>query len=365
VSATERWTLIVLEENELDTLPFVESIREQKKGTLVLWRKLDRLAAAEGSIERGLGEGMVRVHDHLALVFHRYMSEGAAPDRLQISINESPVRPIDPFLTWHTATQLMPEERLQIERSVVAVQPYILPHYSKLAPPELEVAGGEEGLRREQGFYVYRNRRLIIWGTWFRLARQEELTKLARVRVDIPNSLDHLWTLDIKKSGAHPPLEVRQNLRRILERIAASSRRVYTYRGRRTNDEQSVPVWFRLEDRGGVAYRLNREHPVVASVSSRLDEPDQRLLESVLKSVEDMLPAEALYADMASDKCLVRQKSAVTIEELSDLALQLLDACGTDEGQRQTLLKNLPLLEPFVFHEEITQQIISRVRNGR
>lgn len=61
-----------------------------------------------------------------------------------------------------------------------------------------------------KAFYVYRNRRLIIWGTWFRLASKDELSKLARVRVDIPNSLDHLWTLDIKKSAAHPPEIVRK-----------------------------------------------------------------------------------------------------------------------------------------------------------
>ena len=60
------------------------------------------------------------------------------------------------------------------------------------------------GLRKNQGFYTYRNKRLLVWGNWFRQMRQGDLSKLARVQVDIPNSLDDLWTLDIKKSTASP-----------------------------------------------------------------------------------------------------------------------------------------------------------------
>ena len=85
-------------------------------------------------------------------------------------------------------------------------------------------AGGEEGLRRHQGFYVYRGRRLITFGTWFRLLRQGELTKLARVQIDIPNTLDHLWALDVKKSTAFPPEAVRAGLLTTIERIGGESR---------------------------------------------------------------------------------------------------------------------------------------------
>ena len=53
--------------------------------------------------------------------------------------------------------------------------------------------GGIEDLRSKQGFYIYRNKRLIIWGTWFGMKQRAELTKNARIRVDIPNSLDDIW----------------------------------------------------------------------------------------------------------------------------------------------------------------------------
>jgi hypothetical protein len=364
VATTKRWTLLLLEPTEIAELLFVNDLKSQGKGTMVLWRRLDRLSAGEGSVELALGEGMVRVREHLALVFHRFLSPEGKLDDLDISINENPVCPLDPFLTWHRATQKLPEEQIRLGDGLVLVQPFILPHYSKLAPSELELAGGEEGLRRQQGFYVYRNRRLIIWGTWFRLARQEELSKLARVRVDMPNTLDHLWTLDIKKSIAHPPLEVRQNLKRIVDRIAEGSRRVYTYRARRANDDTFVHIWDRTEGRHGISYRVNREHPIIASVAGRLDDTDVRLFFSALKALEDMFPAEALYGDMASDRRHVQQRPPTSSEEeLADLAGQLLDACGTNRASRINLLSSLHLLEPFSYHPDLTRAIVARMQS--
>lgn len=365
VIATEKWTLLLLDPSEIKALPLVDMLSSQGRGTMIVWRRLDRLSAGEGSMETALGGGMVRVREHLALVFHRFLSEEGQSGRMDLSINENPVAPLDPFLTWHRATRKLPEEQIRVENSRVLVQPYILPHYSKLDPKELELAGGEEGLRRQQGFYVYRNRRLIIWGTWFRLARQEELTKLARVRVDMQNSLDHLWTLDIKKSVAHPPLEVRQNLRRIVERIAEGSRRVYKYRGRRSNEDGWIHIWDRTEGRDGISYLINREHPIITSVVGKLDDEDLGLFHSVLKGLEEMFPVEALYADMASDRRHVRQRPDPSEEELADLAGQLLDACGTNRVSKSNLLSNLHLLEPFSHHPDITRTIVARMQGER
>ena len=122
----------------------------------------------------------------------------------------------------------------------VVVRPYILPHISKLSQKELKALGGKEGLRRQQGFYIYRNRRLLVWGTWFRLMRQGDLSKLARVQVDIPNSLDDLWTLDIKKSTATPPEEVKQNLAVVIAKISEGSKRTWTYRGKKETSDDIV-----------------------------------------------------------------------------------------------------------------------------
>lgn len=92
----------------------------------------------------------------------------------------------------------------------ISLQPYILPHRNKLTREDLLKVGGSDDLRMNQGFYIYRCKRLIIWGTWFRLLGKDELNKLARVKVDIPNSLDEIWSIDVKKSTANLPDKIRK-----------------------------------------------------------------------------------------------------------------------------------------------------------
>jgi hypothetical protein len=363
IAKTQRWTLLTLEPKDIKTIPFVDELKKKPHGTVVLWKHLDRIGDAEGSVALGLREGMTRVRQHLALVFHRFLSDEVRAARITLTMNLDPVQLFDPFLTWHSATQQLPTQVIRISGADVVVRPYILPHYTKLTADELELAGGEEGLRRQQGFYIYRNRRLIIWGTWFRLARQEELTKLARVRVDIPNSLDSMWTLDIKKSAASPPLDVRRNLSNIIGRIAESSGRVYRFRGRRTAADKFVHMWDRREGRHGVTYTINREHPLFAAHSQTLDDPDRTALSDLVGTIESMLPVEAIYADLAGDKVGIDQRPAYSMEQLADLAGRLLDAAGREANARHNLLSQLSLLEPFSFYPEESMSIIQRLTN--
>ncbi len=239
VARRQDWMLLGLSDEQMKALPLVEELRSQESGTLVLWEDFDRLVADGTPLERALGNRVDVARDHLELVFHRFLNPTLGARPVVLSINRNPLRPVDPFLTALKATQALPIEEFAVDGDRVAVSPFILPHISKLSSSDLELAGGEEGLRRNQGFYIYRNRRLISWGSWFRLVRQEELTKLARVQVDISNQLDHLWQLDIKKSATYPPESLREGLKQIIHRITEGSRRVYTYRGRKSSRTRS------------------------------------------------------------------------------------------------------------------------------
>lgn len=55
-----------------------------------------------------------------------------------------------------------------------------------------------ESNKLEPGLYIYRNKRLIAWGKWFKLVRTNDLANLAKIQIDIPNSLDDLWEIDVK-----------------------------------------------------------------------------------------------------------------------------------------------------------------------
>lgn len=353
------WALDVLGEEEASQIPQAAPLADLASGTVVIWEKFDRATAGEASETRALDELVDRGREHLGLVFHRYIAGDEGAGRLALSVNNLVLKPLDPFLRANRATQQLPEERLSVEGVDVVFTPYVLPHISKLTAADLALAGGEEGLRRGQGFYVYRNRRLITSGTWFRLVRQEELTKLARVRVDIPNSLDHLWALDVKKSAANPPEVIRTGLKRVVERIAETSRHVYRFRGRRAAGGSVIHVWHRLVVRGGVDYTVNRDHPIVEALRRALDPADQGLVDQMLRTVEMSLPTDALYADLASERRVPPSTDAGESEAfLQDLAGRMLDAAGGDPARRSDILKALPTLEPFSTNPTQTERIL-------
>ena len=175
-----------------------------------------------------------------------------------------------------------------------------MPHLSKLSQDDLDKVGGKDRLRSEQGFYVYRNKRLIIWGTWFRLERKDELNKLARVMVDIPNSFDYMWSIDIKKSTATLPDIIKKNMYNAVYESVLCSEAVHTYRGRKEKKDKDIEyVWERVKVRDGYEYQINRKIPQLELLQSTLDESQLKLLSSVINTIEEAFPVSALYVDAA------------------------------------------------------------------
>ena len=251
VARRDNWML--LDVHDAADLQHVSELLQQAHGTMVLWQNFDKLSAGETSTQDALGNRIDLARDHLALVFHRFL--GSSQHAFSIALNLNPLRALDPFLTSHKATMPLSEEDFIVEGERVHVTPYILPHLSKLSASDLQVAGGEEGLRRNQGFYVYRNERLISWGSWFRLVRQEELTKLARVQVDTTNKLDHLWCLDVKKSTAHPPEVLRTGSARSSIGLPKAAGACIRSAAGRTGSDKIIRTWDRHEVRGGFCMR--------------------------------------------------------------------------------------------------------------
>ena len=182
-----------------------------------------------------------------------------------IALNYDELEEIDPFLTAHRSTLKAQPESFEVEGQRIDVQAFTLPLVSKLTSADRKRALVAGRIRDSQGFYIYRAMRLVIWGTWFRILPKDDLAKLARVRVDVPNTLDHLWALDIKKAAALPPPEVKSRLKRVADRIIKPSRNVHLYRGR--PEAQADPLtrtWQLIEDRGSFRYEVNRDHPLIS-----------------------------------------------------------------------------------------------------
>lgn len=343
VTKTGAWSLLILEEDEISEIPHIEKLKEYETGTLVVWQNLDRLKVGEINFEYSLGKKIDAVREHLSLVYHRYLTGESGLRKLSININLKKVIPTDPFLT-SKSVQAMDDEILVIQGEKIIVRPYILPHVSKMSAEEINMLGGKEGLRKQQGFYVYRNKRLLVWGTWFRMIHQGEMSKLARIRVDIPNALDELWTLDIKKSSAMPPAEVRTNLKSVIDKMAEKSKRTWTYRGKRETDDSMIHVWNRFKTRnGGYIYEINQDYPILAGLLKENPDIKNQLL-MLIRQIESNIPLNSLYLDLTNDE-KIENDTEIKMNEALKMVKEVLSV--TDPLIQDDMIMTLIRSEPF------------------
>ncbi|NUT60040.1 ATP-binding protein [Herbaspirillum sp. C9C3] len=354
VKNVQRWMVVVPEAEILQQLPLFENLLEQESGTLVVWQSLDKLMAGSAHPVDEMKTRMEGLHHHLSFVFHRFSKKEDRLSPISIFVNGQKLDALDPFLKESPFTQPLEGQEIRLGSEAIAVQPYVLPHLSHLNTEQAQLAGGLDSLRNNQGFYIYRNRRLVIWGTWFRLAPKEEFFKLTRVQVDIPNSLDHLWSLDIKKSSASPPDIIRNRLRDLIPHFANASKLTITYPGRK-HKSQAVfhPFWDRIEtSHGSFRYQINTEHPSIKSLADSLGKDEQKKLQHILDLLAAALPLESIYSDMCSDQRSKRTNNEK--DQIRDIASKMMSVTGLDLSVVLTLD---PIGRFPQFHDAIRKEL--------
>lgn len=310
-----RWDLDILRESGSDewrllvgTAPgsegLLSGLDDVETGTLIAWEELDRVVLPGFTAQHFL-DLIDEVERHLALVFHRYLSQ----NNLSIRLNGRNIAPIDPFLSDHPATWASPPVPIWTLGGKVTARGYVLPHRDLVDEKERQSAGGIHGWTAHQGFYVYRNERLLVAGSWLGLGQgrpwpKDEPHRLARIQLDIPNSGDEEWKIDVRKSTARPPPAARPKLIRLAEDVRERARRVFAHRGKAVVVGSSKPVtqvWVTERLTKGMRYRIDEAHPVIAAA---LEESGngRAQVRAMLRTIEETLPVQRIWLDTAEGK---------------------------------------------------------------
>jgi hypothetical protein len=186
-----------------------------RHGTVVVWDEIDRLPVGARGFKDTLRQLQRRLQVHLGMTFHRFI-EGTASGRT--------VR-----LLMDLQTDGAHEQPHFLE--IRALNPFAYPSSGNPDYPKtytVDLGGGgsftahaciwpsnsvDESYRlgnrasARQGFWFYRNDRLIQAGGWNGLVQNdtEPHSSLARVRVDLPESLDAQFGLNVQKSAVITP----------------------------------------------------------------------------------------------------------------------------------------------------------------
>ena len=341
-----QWDLdVIVEENKWSLLTEINSKTEQlmktqldnySHGTIVLWENLDRVLGKninEDHKDLFLGRMNEIVLPHLEMIFHRFL-EGK--DKIKILVGAFECVAWDPFVTWNTAHERRPTEFLDGRK--IKITPFILPHNSHLTEKEMEYAKGPKGWNGQQGFYIYRNKRMIISGGYLGLLdnkgkvfESKDGFRLCRISVDLPNNLDEEWDIDVRKDSATPPLRLQKEFVRITLSTITKSSEVYRRRTKSRNiistrSTQFMDIWNRKKIGEKVLYKVNRNSPAIEEMRKKYN-LEKNQLNALLHLVERNVPYRAITVDnneVTDSTVDLPDKNTNVPMELIDLAESML-----------------------------------------
>lgn len=332
----------------------INELEKSASGTIVQWEKFDRIADSTNDIKDELNDLMNFTMDHLSLIFHRFINEG-----IVISVNNTNIVAKDPFLKTHKATQELQSKEIIIEKERISLYPFVLPHYSKLNSIDKEKAGKVSEQYKSQGFYLYRNKRLIIWGDYLGLTRKNELTKNLRIQVDLPNSLDYLWEIDVKKSRAKVPSKIKRNLLSAINAGEVTSKRVNKFKGRKELKKEN-PLWELFEEREEEFYlEVNKENKLYKQFIQSLNESQNKLFDIFIEALSKNLPYQTIYAQIGEGKKMNFTNENI-VDELKEKVRYLETYANIDV---KAWLESLQYEEPYT-SDKLSREYIKSMLEG-
>lgn len=352
VSRTARWSL------QIDAAEGAESgvalLEAHPHGTVVVLTRLDRLSGGAQIDDDEAHTHFLRhaeaVGHHLSMTFHRFLARRG----LTIAVDGRPIEGWDPFMRASGQVQIGPVERLRLGGGSVDVLPHVLPHFSRISTEQHAAASGPRGWNQHQGFYVYRADRLLVDGSWLGLPLiPEEHFKLARISIDLDNTMDREWQIDVRKASARIPRPLMADMRRIATHTRQKASRAYRYRGRRLTPTVAgadpVGVWDARTHRGLISYRVDRTHPIIQGALTAAG-PARPELERLLRLVEETVPIASIVMDSRERP----DSSAASFDgheaELAQILRAGFDALVANKVAATDALRILGAREPFNEH---------------
>ncbi len=288
--------------------------------SLVIWEKIDRYTEEE------FDEELKNARKHLSLTFHRYLSfPGVNGQMIKLYFNNTKIEPFDPFTSRdkniaRSGMQAQTDDYELSNGTIISITPYILPPLNKLSQAEYKELGTVDGFTRSQGFYLYRQGRLLVYGTWFGLSCIKDASNLVRIRIDTDVYQDQLWKIDVKKSTAFPNKEIRDILRHYVNVPTDKSKKVHKASGiisKKTKDCYWKEVMFNDTSE----FRINEDHPRYKALIENMTTEQKQHLRGYLACLEECYPKEQLHSLMTTDPYSVKERTVdenILAEEITE-----------------------------------------------
>ncbi len=206
IASTGEWNLRQPEITD-DEYDYLEETAAEGTGTLVVWEKVDRLIpdGQSSTQKRTLKRIVDGLEFHISMVYQRFLdAANTSAPTVEIRLNGKSVQPWDPFCTSEPNTTCLYEDNLEIEMPgyfeipTLHIKAMLIPRRDEFSSRS---AGDAARVSNDmQGFYIYRENRLIHSGDWMGMFSKEPHGTLLRVELSFDHRLDEAFHVDIKKS---------------------------------------------------------------------------------------------------------------------------------------------------------------------
>jgi len=333
----------------------LSNINDVPHGTIVLWQGLDRVVGKHDSDdEKAMNvfyQKFLAVREYLEMIFHRYLSP---PFNLSITLGKDKIKPWDPYLRLNHFTQELASEKY--EDGTVKIIPYVLPHISKRSSAENDTGAGPKGWNAQQGFYLYRNKRMIVPGGYLDLSvKPEEHFKLARIMVDIDNKMDKAWGIDVRKATAKPPDRLRPEIEKVAKATRKEAVKIYRARSgvtRKISGRGKKDVWQRKRRGEKIVYQINRENVVIRRILEELN-PPASLIRKLFHVLETTIPHRLIIMDNSEQEdCHVNLPPEINMpsDGLIEMCKELYNNYRKKNKTHEEAVDIVLSIEPFNTH---------------
>ena len=173
--------------------------------------------------------------------------------------------------------------------------------------------------------------------------------------------MDNEWQIDIKKSVARPPAELREQIIAIAKDVREQAVEVYRHRGkvikRKLARDEYFPFWEEKARYGKRFYKLSREHPILKELLDNAGALKDQL-ETTLQFIEETVPVPLITLQESEGERpyghpFEGKNHDAVYDVMKSMYSRLINEGDTPERAKARIAN----IEPFNFHLEYLDKL--------
>ncbi len=302
---TNKWQLIVNSKEEIEQIIRAYKTQNQdnlgqfdnyEPNVIIIWYGLYKYEEylEEDNRRKALKREITEVAtDHLSLVFHRFMERKKSP--LQVRVNNLRLKAFNPFPADESGLRSVEFKQKSFGSDSIKLEGFVLPARSIDETKESNFTlwtTKYRSLTDMEGIYIYRADRIILFGGWNGLIKKAPRLQLARLRVEIGNSVDHLLHLNVAKSQVIIPHDLKDAFESYINDLKEEAKKEFFNRGTNkfpTRKEKTSSLFERTASNKGMLLEVNTHFPIIQALNNELSSSGQAHLKVLLRMINTQI----------------------------------------------------------------------------